>query len=299
MEEYRLPKAQAKRTALVETIGADGYALLNAIYTTPELNWLEHVPAVEILRRVWVQQFELIDGKPHFRTNDNIPPPPKMIGSPYDADVTYGRKLTTWWVGYKVHLTDTNYAEAKQFVQSRQQYGIDLIAPTRADHKWQTKEQHGFDAASFPVDWDAQQVRFPAGRASSSWTPTIDRYGKQVIRIKFSLKDCRPCPLKAHSPRPHVGRFLSVSRNTIKPFSPSEHVKRTRNSGKNIAVDQGSRAPSHKECEPLACVAVGIGGWTKLICSTWSAPRSSTWCVPSTGWTASRLLRRAPRNSRH
>ncbi len=93
-----MPKAQAKRTALVETIGADGYALLDAISTTPAPNWLQHVLAVEILRRVWVQQFECIDGKPHFRSNDNIPPPPKMIGSPYDVDATYGRKLTTWWV---------------------------------------------------------------------------------------------------------------------------------------------------------------------------------------------------------
>ena len=99
VEEYRLPKEQTKRTALVETIGADGYALLDAIYTTPELNWLGHVRAVEILRRVWVQQFELVEGRPHFRANDNIPPPPKMICSPYDIEATYGRKLTTWWVG--------------------------------------------------------------------------------------------------------------------------------------------------------------------------------------------------------
>jgi hypothetical protein len=33
------------------------------------------------------------------------------------------------------HVTDTNDAEAKQFAQSQQEYGIDLIAPTRADHK--------------------------------------------------------------------------------------------------------------------------------------------------------------------
>ncbi|MBO0794904.1 MAG: hypothetical protein J2P36_28675 [Ktedonobacteraceae bacterium] len=35
----------------------------------------------------------------------------------------------------KEHLTDTNDAEAKQFVQSQRDYRIDLIAPTRADHK--------------------------------------------------------------------------------------------------------------------------------------------------------------------
>jgi len=210
----------------------------------PELQWLQQVRAIEILRQVWVQQFELIEGKPHFRANDNIPPPPKMICSPYDVEATYGRKLTTWWVGYKVHLTescdedaprlithvetsragngdvdvtpvihqalkekellpkehltDTNYAEAKQFVQSRQQYGIDLIAPTRADHKWQAKEHQGFDASSFHIDWDAQKVTCPAGCENSSWTPAIDRYDNQVIKIKFSIKDCKSCPLKEH-----------------------------------------------------------------------------------------------------
>ena len=99
VEEYRLPKEQAKRTALVETRGADGYALLEAIYTTPELNWFHHVPAGEILRQVWVQQFERIEGRPNFRANDTIPPPPKMICSPYDIEATYGRKVSTWWVG--------------------------------------------------------------------------------------------------------------------------------------------------------------------------------------------------------
>jgi transposase len=244
VEEYRLPKEQAKRTALVETIGADGYALLEAIGITPDLHWVHHVPAVEILRRVWVQQFEIVEDKVHFRANDNIPPPSQMICSPYDAEATYGRKLTTWWVGYKVHLTescdedsprlithvetsragngdvdvtplihqalkekdllpkehltDTNYAESKQFVQSRQIYGIDLLAPTRADHQWQAKEKQGFAANSFDIDWDAQQATCPAGQKSSSWTPAVDRYDNEVIKIKFSMKDCKRCPIKTH-----------------------------------------------------------------------------------------------------
>ena len=84
------------------------------------------------------------------------------------------------------HLTDTNYAEAKQFLQSRQQYGIDLIAPTRADHKWQAKDQQGFDTSRFQIDWDAQKATCPAGCESLSWTPALDRYDNQVIKIKFS-----------------------------------------------------------------------------------------------------------------
>jgi len=96
------------------------------------------------------------------------------------------------------HLTDTNYAEAKQFVQSQQEYGIDLIAPTRADHKWQAKEQQGFDESLFQIDWEAHKATCPAGRESLSWTPAVDRCDNQVIKIKFSMKDCKPCPMKVH-----------------------------------------------------------------------------------------------------
>jgi transposase len=193
---------------------------------------------------VWVQQFEFIQGQVHFRANDTIPPAPNMICSPSDVEATYGRKLTTWWVGYKVHLTesgdedsprlmthvetsraghgdvdvtplihqalkekdllpaehltDTNYAEAKQFVQSRHMYGIDLIAPTRADNKWQATEKQGFDASSFSIDWQAHKAKCPAGQESISWTPAIDNHSNEVIKIKFSMKDCKPCPLKEH-----------------------------------------------------------------------------------------------------
>jgi hypothetical protein len=100
MEESRFPKGEAKRTVLVEAIGRDGSVLLDAIYSTPELNWLGHLESVEILRRVWVQQFEVIEGQLRFRSDDNIPKTAKMICSPYDIDATYGRIVPTWWIGY-------------------------------------------------------------------------------------------------------------------------------------------------------------------------------------------------------
>lgn len=96
------------------------------------------------------------------------------------------------------HLTDTNYAEAKQFLQSRRDDGIDLIAPTRADHKWQAQERQGFDANSFLVDWQARKATCPAGHTSLSWTPAIDRRDNPVIKIKFSRKDGLPCAMRPH-----------------------------------------------------------------------------------------------------
>jgi len=86
----------------------------------------------------------------------------------------------------KEHLTDTNSAESKQFVASQLEYGIDLIAPTRADNKWQGQAQQGFAASSFQLDWQAHKARCPTGHESSSWTPAIDRRDNEVIKIKFS-----------------------------------------------------------------------------------------------------------------
>ena len=37
--------------------------------------WLGQMPAVETLRRVWVQQFYVRDNYIHWRTDDNIPRP--------------------------------------------------------------------------------------------------------------------------------------------------------------------------------------------------------------------------------
>lgn len=108
VDDYRLPKGQDERTAMAETIGTDGYGLLAGIYGDHELAWLRAVPAIETLRRVWVQQFYKEGDSVRWRTEqEGIPPSALFIGSPYDPDAHYAKKRTTSWVGYKVHVTET------------------------------------------------------------------------------------------------------------------------------------------------------------------------------------------------
>src|SRR5579885_1769546 len=85
VDEYRLPKGQAERTALAEQIGRDGVRLLTAIYAPTAPAWLRLVPAVETLRRVWVQQSYAPreDGTHRWRTGDDLPPAAQMINSPH------------------------------------------------------------------------------------------------------------------------------------------------------------------------------------------------------------------------
>jgi transposase len=56
-DDYRLPKGKDERQAYAEQIGVDGHALLDAIYAQETEAWLRQIPAVEIMRQVWVQQF--------------------------------------------------------------------------------------------------------------------------------------------------------------------------------------------------------------------------------------------------
>jgi transposase len=41
------------------------------------------------------------------RSSENIPPASRYIGSPYDEEARYGKKRSTQWEGYKVHVTET------------------------------------------------------------------------------------------------------------------------------------------------------------------------------------------------
>jgi transposase len=111
-EEYRLPKTVPERTALAETIGADGVQLLSALYQPAAPAHLRQEPAVETLRQVWIQLYYQQDGQTRWREKDNRPPAARQISSPYDPAARYASKRETDWTGYKVFLTETCEADA-------------------------------------------------------------------------------------------------------------------------------------------------------------------------------------------
>jgi transposase len=244
-EDDRLPTGKDARAARALAIGADGDLLLIAIYASTAPTWLRQVPAVETLRRVWVQNYYheggLDAGRPRWRTDEQgIPAASIFVSSPYDQDAHYAKKNTTQWVGYKAHVTetcdddlpplitnvettpgpaadgavtpiiharlkdkdllphlhivDTGFLDASLLAESRRDYDVDLCGPTRADYHWQARAGEGFGAQNFRIDGDREQATCPEGRTSSGWTPAVDTYGTAVIKVKFSAKDCGPCP---------------------------------------------------------------------------------------------------------
>lgn len=115
---YHLPTSKAKREELAVKIGEDGFYLLQAIYFETGPQELKESRKVEILRRIWVQQFYWVDGKVYWRTKDKRGQPPagKMIGSPDDLEARYCVKRSTEWTGYKVHFTETCQVEYPRLI---------------------------------------------------------------------------------------------------------------------------------------------------------------------------------------
>jgi transposase len=108
---FRLPKETSKRNALALVIGADGYELMDALWRDTSVRALLALPAVEILRQIWIQHYYrcTATGLEEIRWRDTADQPPtaQLIQSPYDLDARYGTKRDMNWVGYKVHLSET------------------------------------------------------------------------------------------------------------------------------------------------------------------------------------------------
>ncbi len=119
-EESRLPMTETKRTLLAATIGADGFYLLDILWSSEELSWLRQINAVEILRQVWLQQYYAPqpNGKIRLRTASDSPPGAIRIRSPYDLDARLGTKNSKTWTGYKVHLSETCDEDAPHLITS-------------------------------------------------------------------------------------------------------------------------------------------------------------------------------------
>jgi transposase len=105
--DFRLPKDTKVRTALAETIGADGRRLFERVFAEADLAWLVDLEALQTLRRVWIQHYHAREQGVAWRADDELPPSALLITSPYDVEARYSRKKSTAWTGYKVHFTET------------------------------------------------------------------------------------------------------------------------------------------------------------------------------------------------
>jgi transposase len=106
-ENWRFPKSKAEQQVLAEQIGRDGYQLLEFLDEPSTETGLRNVPAVEVLRQVWQQQFIQVEGQVRQCPVKDMPPEHTWLRSPYDTEARYCTKRNTNWVGYRTHFTET------------------------------------------------------------------------------------------------------------------------------------------------------------------------------------------------
>lgn len=106
LEHERLPQAEEERKQYANQVGDDGWMLLKALEADVTPDWMNTLPAVTTLRLIWEHQFEPREQGGHWRVEPALPAG-QMINSPSDLDARYGKKRSTLWVGYKVHVSET------------------------------------------------------------------------------------------------------------------------------------------------------------------------------------------------
>jgi transposase len=120
VDEWRLPEKAKDRGAYAQMTGNDGATLLDALWSEAASAWMRSLPAVETLRRMWVEQFMFVDGVAQLRPAEFLAPSSARIHSPYDTQARFASKRSTKWLGYKVHLTETYGEETPNIITNVQ-----------------------------------------------------------------------------------------------------------------------------------------------------------------------------------
>lgn len=144
---YRLARTEAARAQLAAVVGLDGVLLLQMVYAAEGAQWLAQLPAVEVLRRVWVQQYVRDGEAVRWRDKDDQPPNALLICGPYDTDARYSIKREVGWYGYKVHFTQTCQPDAPHLIVQ-----VTTTEATTADVDTLTAIHHDLAAADLLPD---------------------------------------------------------------------------------------------------------------------------------------------------
>ena len=330
VEDYRLPAGKQACEDYAVVRGKDGANLLSALYAAEAPAWLAEIPAVETLRRVWVQHFYWEQGELCWRDASNVPAAGHCIDSPSDPEAHYAPKRTTSWVGYKVHLTETCDDDSPHLLTHVETTPAPLADDAAVPLMHEALAAHdllpgvhlvdtGYGDAEELVSSQQQYGVDLFGPTSSSWIgrirmPSVRRDRKVTVgrppRIGVatqSSKSSSRCrivvPAQAESSVPTVSRPLPVAcspcarRNSIRPCRPHANGKQQRHSKPRMLRAPALRGCFHKAFVPSDYGRRAIEAKPKCICSTSSRPPRSISAAGMPGSRSNRVLTHGKRRS--
>src|SRR5918992_1716372 len=118
IEDTHLPRDQAARESYAQTVGEDGFRVLDALERPEAPEDARALPTITTLRRTWQRHYERREspgsatGDPpilgvRFKASRDLPRAAEGLESPYDTDARYRHKRDTQWTGYMVHVSET------------------------------------------------------------------------------------------------------------------------------------------------------------------------------------------------
>jgi transposase len=128
----------------------------------------------------------------------------------------------------ETHLVDAGYVDAALLISSQAEHAIELLGPVLPDSSWRARNGQGFDLGAFTILWDKQVARCPVGQTSRVWEPGYDEAGAPVVRIRFSLQTCGPCPHREQCSRSTPGGRITARRLVVYTRSAHEALQARR-----------------------------------------------------------------------
>lgn len=244
--DYRL--SADERQAALQQVGHDGVWLLERLAATAPAT-LRELEAIAVLRTVWAQRYERVDGRVQGRatTVDCT----ELIVTPHDPGVRAAEKRGTKWRGDKVHVTETAEPGGPTFITdvttaaapSVDSAALPRIRQRLAERALPPGEQYvdagyvsgpqlaqsqdaGIDLvgpalpdttpnhlkiADFTIDRAAKRAICPQGHPSVKWGVSIEPDGSESVHIQFAAAVCAACPLRAQCTTGKSGRSLRLS----------------------------------------------------------------------------------------
>ena len=212
IEDDRLPQNKEKRDAYAQTVGEDGYMLLDFLKKTGVPPQSDELQSIQALRLVLERHYERIEDESgftqvRFKTNRELPPAAEGIESPYDLEARFRSRYETNWTGYQVHLSETCEDDEVHLITHvvTTQATVHESQKTEAIHqalvdKGLPPDQHLVDSAYIDAglligsleDFDITLVG--PGRLDNSWQAKVEgAYDRNCFEIDWENKQV-VCP---------------------------------------------------------------------------------------------------------
>jgi transposase len=107
IENDRLPQSKAGRETYGQTVGEDGFHLLDLVAQPDAPAGLDKLSMIETLRLVWERHYERKEKMVRFKSKKELANAPFGPESPYDPEARYRRRNKISWVGYIGHLSES------------------------------------------------------------------------------------------------------------------------------------------------------------------------------------------------